>query len=80
MRNYMLIYHNENLTPTGYTYLNFQSDCDFGRFTLGYVFIFVGGAISWKSMKQSCIVDSAMEVEYVAACEATNAVGLRNSC
>ena len=33
-------------------------------FTLG------GGAISWKSVKQSCIVDSTMEAEYVTACEA----------
>ena len=33
-------------------------------FTLG------GGAISWRSVKQSCIVDSTMEAEYVAACEA----------
>ena len=29
-----------------------------------------GGAITWKSVKQSCIADSTMEVEYVAACEA----------
>ena len=33
-------------------------------FTLG------GGAISWRSVKQSCIADSTMEVECVAACEA----------
>ena len=33
-------------------------------FTLG------GGAISWRSVKQSCIADSTMEAEYVAACEA----------
>ena len=29
-----------------------------------------GGAISWRSVKQSCIADSTMEAEYVAACEA----------
>ena len=33
-------------------------------FTLG------GGVISWRSIKQSCIVDSTIEVEYVATCEA----------
>ena len=32
-------------------------------FTLG------GGAIIWSSVKQSCIVDSIMEAEYVAACK-----------
>jgi len=33
------------------------------------MFTLVGGAISWRSVKQSCIADSTMEVEYVAACE-----------
>ncbi|KAH7575610.1 hypothetical protein JRO89_XS02G0162300 [Xanthoceras sorbifolium] len=34
------------------------------------VFTLGGGAIIWRSIKQSCIVDSTMEAEYVAACEA----------
>ena len=29
-----------------------------------------GGAIIWRSIKQTCVVDSTMEVEYVVACEA----------
>ena len=33
-------------------------------FTLG------GGAIVWRSVKQSSTVESTMEVEYIAACEA----------
>ena len=42
-------------------------------FTLG------SGAISWRSIKQSCIADSTMESEYVAASEiAKEAVWLRN--
>ena len=42
-------------------------------FTLG------GGAISWRSAKQSCIADSTMEAEYVVASEAAEeAVWLRN--
>ena len=32
-------------------------------FTLG------GGAISWRSVKQSCIANSIMISEYVATCE-----------
>ena len=35
-------------------------------FTLG------GGAIRLRSVKQSCIADSTMEAEYVAACEVAN--------
>ena len=41
---------------------------------LQVVFTLGGGAISWKSVKQSCIADSTMEVEYVAACEAAKEV------
>ena len=38
-----------------------------------------GGAISWRSIKQSCVADSTMEAEYVAAFKATKeAVWLRN--
>ena len=28
-----------------------------------------GGAISWNSVKQSCIANSTLKVEYVVACE-----------
>ena len=40
-------------------------------FTLG------GGAISWRSVKQSCIVDSTMEAKYVATCEAAKEAWLK---
>ena len=37
-----------------------------------------GAAVSWRSIKQSCIADSTMEVEYVAASKAAKkAVWLR---
>ena len=68
-RNYMLVYHSEDLIPIGYTDSNFQSDLDFKKSTSGYVFTLGGGAISWRSVKQSCIADSTMEAEYVATCE-----------
>jgi hypothetical protein len=42
------------------------------------VFTIGGGAVIWRSIKQSCIADSTMEAEYVAACEAAKeAVWLR---
>ena len=34
-----------------------------------FVFTLGDGAVSWRSVKQSCIVDSTMEVEYVATSE-----------
>ncbi|TYK23426.1 gag/pol protein [Cucumis melo var. makuwa] len=38
--------------------------------TSGSVFTLSGGAVVWRSIKQSCIADSTMESEYVAAKEA----------
>ena len=74
MRDYMLVYHDESLEPIGYTDSNFQSDIDSRKSTSGYVFTFGGGAISWRSVKQSSIADSTMEAEYKAASEAAKEV------
>ena len=75
----MLIYHDESLEPIGYTDSDFQFDIDSRKSTSGYVFTFEGGAISWRSMKQSSIADSTMEAEYIAASEAAKeAVWLKN--
>ncbi|KAI9174943.1 hypothetical protein LWI28_025107 [Acer negundo] len=50
----------------------------FKKSTSGAVFTIGGGAVIWRSIKQSCIADSTMEAEYVAACEAAKeAVWLR---
>ncbi|XP_065638232.1 secreted RxLR effector protein 161-like [Quercus suber] len=69
-RNYMLVYHYEVLIPIGYTDSDFQLDLDFRKSTPGCVFTLGGGAITWRSVKQSCIADSTMEAKYVATCEA----------
>ena len=42
----MLVYRCEDLIPIGYTDSDFQSDLDFKKFTLGYVFTLGRGAIS----------------------------------
>ena len=63
MRDYMLLYQDESLEPIGYTDSYFQSDIDSRKSTSRYVFTFGGGAISWRSVKQSSIADSTMEVE-----------------
>ena len=65
-RDYMLVYQSESLEPIGYTDSDFQSDIDSRKSTSGYVFTFGGGAISWRSVKQSSIADSTMVVEYIA--------------
>ena len=51
-----------------------MSDKDFRKSTSGYVFTLGSGAISWRSVKQSCIADSTTEAEYMAASEAAKEV------
>ena len=58
MRDYMLVYQDESLVPIVYTDSDFQSDRESRKSTSGYVFTLRGGAISWRSMKQSSIADS----------------------
>ncbi|RVW21514.1 Retrovirus-related Pol polyprotein from transposon TNT 1-94 [Vitis vinifera] len=58
------------LIPIRYTDSDFQSDRDSQKSTSGAVFTLGGGAIIWRSVKQTCVADSTMEAEYVAACEA----------
>ena len=66
----MLVFQDESLMPIGYTDSDFQSDREFKKSTSEYVFTLGGGAISWRSVKQSIIADSTMEAEYIAASEA----------
>ena len=70
----MLFYQYEDLIHIGYTDSDFQSNLDFRKSTLGCVFTLGGGAISWRSVKQSCIADSTMEAKYVATCEVAKEV------
>ena len=69
-RNYMLIYSGAYLNPKGYTDSDFMSDKDIPKSTSGSIFTLGGGAVVWRSVKQSSIVDSTMEAEYIAASEA----------
>ena len=62
----MLVYHDESLEPIRYIDSDFQSDIDSRKSTSGYVFTFGGGAISWRSVKQSSIAESTMEAKYIA--------------
>ncbi|RDX65007.1 Copia protein, partial [Mucuna pruriens] len=49
------------------------------RLTSGYIYMLAGGAISWKSIKQTLIAPSTMAAEFVACFEASNqGIWLRN--
>ncbi|XP_035842038.1 secreted RxLR effector protein 161-like [Helianthus annuus] len=57
----------EELTVRCYTDADFQSDRDDFRSQLGFVFTLNGGAVYWKSSKQSVVADSATESECIVA-------------
>ena len=69
-RDYMLVYSSGSLETIGYTDSDFQGDIDSRKSTSGYVFTLNGGAICWRIVKQTCVVDSTIEAEYVVASEA----------
>jgi len=51
-KNHMLTYKKSNhLEVIGYTDSDFAGCVDTRKFTFGYVYLLVGGAISWKSAK-----------------------------
>ena len=50
----------------GYCDANWISDADELYATSGYVFLFGGGAVSWKSCKQTILTKSTMEAELAA--------------
>jgi hypothetical protein len=50
----------------GYCDANWISDADELYATSGYVFLLGGGAISWKSCKQTVITKSTVEAELIA--------------
>ena len=63
----------------GYSDANWISDSDETKSTSGFIFTLSGGAVSWKSSKQTCTAKSTMESEFVALEKAgTEAEWLRN--
>ncbi|GKF99289.1 hypothetical protein Tco_0298072, partial [Tanacetum coccineum] len=53
-----------------YYNVGFETDIDYMKSLTGYVFILNGGAVDWKSSKQSTIAMSATKAQYIAASEA----------
>lgn len=79
-KDYMLTYRrSDQLEVVGYSDSDFAGCQDSKKSTSGFVFLLAGGAISWKSVKQSITASSTMEAEFVACFEASShALWLRN--
>jgi hypothetical protein len=54
----------------GFTDSDWAGDKDSRKSTSGFLFTLYGGAISWKSTKQSVVATSSTEAEYIACSEA----------
>ena len=72
-KDYMLTYRKlDNLEIIGYSDSDLGGCQDTMISTSGYVYMLSGGAIYWKSAKQSEIATSTMSAEFMACHEATN--------
>jgi len=72
-KDYKLIYQrSDNLEVVDYSDSNFAGCVDFRRLTSRYIFMMANGAISWRSAKQSLVVTSTMEAEFISLFEATS--------
>ena len=65
-QNYGLHYTKYPAILEGYCDANWISDTKDSKSTSGYLFTLGGGAVSWKSSKQTCIARSTMEYEFIA--------------
>lgn len=79
-KNHKLVYRqSEDLEVVGYADANLGGCVDSLKSTLGFVFLFEGGVVSWKSVKQTLAATLTMQAEYIACYEATSqAIWLKN--
>ena len=71
-KDLMLTYRrSDSLEIRGYSYADFAGEKDDRKSPSGCVFTLAGGAISWKSSKQSLVASSTMYAEFIACYEAT---------
>ena len=64
--NYCILYNGFLVVLEGYNDANWISDSDEIKSTSGYVLTLGGGAIAWKSSKQTLIATSTMESKFIA--------------
>ncbi|GJU49312.1 retrotransposon protein, putative, ty1-copia subclass [Tanacetum coccineum] len=68
---YEKVIPNERLRVSCYTDAGYLTDADDMKSQTGYVFILNGGAIVWKSTKQSIFATSSIDAEYIAVFDAS---------
>ena len=69
-KDLMLTYRRTSLLDVvGFCDADFVDCIDDKKSTTGYIFMMAGGAVSWKSVKQTLTASSTMEAEYVTCYE-----------
>ncbi|GJY69803.1 retrotransposon protein, putative, ty1-copia subclass [Tanacetum coccineum] len=73
-KDMFLVYEGDlkrELRVSCYTDAGYLTDVDDLKSQTGYVFVLNGGAVDWKSAKQSIFATSSAEAEYIAAFDAS---------
>jgi len=70
--NVLMYRQTDNLDVIGYSDSDFAGCVDSHKSTSGYIFMMVGGGISWMSVKRDLTSTSTMEAEFVSWFEATS--------
>lgn len=65
-KNLGLLYRREETCCVGYSDADWGGSLDDRKSTSGYVFVWSGAAVTWRSQKQTCVALSTAESEYVA--------------
>ena len=69
----MLTYRRlDNLEIIGYYDSDFSGCQDSRKSTSSYIYMLVGGAVSWRSAKQTIVASSTMAVEFIVRYEVSN--------
>ena len=63
---------SERLSISGFADADWAGCRATRKSTSGFIFLVAGGAVSWRSKKQTCIALSNCEAEYISACLAAN--------
>ena len=74
-KNLMLTYRRtKQLEIVGFSDSDYAGCLDSRKSRSGYIFMLVGGAVSWSSKKQKTVAASTMEAEYIACFHTTSQV------
>ncbi|MCO5569630.1 hypothetical protein L7F22_023346 [Adiantum nelumboides] len=66
-----LCFGNSEASIVGYTDADYAGCLNTRKSTFGYVFIFAGAVVSWRSVLQTCTSSSTIESKYIVASSAS---------